>query len=234
MIDGLDEALKEKARRVRLIAFDVDGTLVEHPERLVIWQLLNRRFRGHLEVSDQRYADFMAGKFDYETWVRLDVTEWIDAGATREDLLEEVRNLNPIAGARATVDELKARGYHLAVISGTLDIVIDEFFPEHPFDAVFTNHVHFDERGRLDSWTATRYDMEGKAHALAELARGVGVTLEECAFIGDHANDVEAAREAGFSIAFNPKSPALIEVADTVLRASSLVPILELFPGRRP
>ena len=226
-----DEILRDKARPIELIAFDVDGTLVEHPERLVIWQLLNRRYRGDLVISDQRYADFMAGKFDYETWVRLDVSEWIDAGATREHLLEEVRNLAPIPRARAVVDELKARGYRLAVISGTLDVVIDEFFPEHPFDAVFTNRIHFDDLGNVAAWTATRYDMAGKARALAELAARFDLTLAQCAFVGDHANDVEAAREAGFSIAFNPKSPALIEVADAVVHADSLEPILEFFPG---
>lgn len=230
---SMDEVLREKAGPIQLIAFDVDGTLVEHPERLVIWQLLNRRYRGDLVISNQRYADFMAGKFDYETWVKLDVCEWIEAGATKEHLLEEVRTLAPISRARAVVDELKARGYRLAVISGTLDIVIDEFFPEHPFDAVFTNRIHFDDTGRLHSWTATRYDMKGKAHALAELAERFGLTLEQCAFVGDHSNDVDAAREAGFSIAFNPKSPALIEVADVVVHAETLDPILEFFPGPR-
>ena len=228
---SIAEVLREKADPIRLIAFDVDGTLVQHPERLVIWQLLNRRYRGDLILSNQRYDDFMAGKFDYETWVQMDVCEWIEAGATREHLLEEVRNLSPIPRARAVVDELKGRGYRLAVISGTLDLVIDEFFPEHPFDAVFTNRIHFDEIGRLHSWTATRYDMQGKAHALSELADKFGLSLAQCAFVGDHTNDVDAAREAGFSIAFNPKSSKLVEVADVVVQAETLDPILEFFPG---
>ena len=121
---------------IQLIAFDVDGTLVEHPERLVIWQLLNRRFLGSLEVSDQRYLDFMAGRFDYDAWVALDVSDWIAKGARREEMVEQVRELQLISGAHDVLAELKRRGYKLAVISGTLDLVIEEFFPEHPFEAI--------------------------------------------------------------------------------------------------
>ncbi len=216
---------------IQLIAFDVDGTLVEHPEKLVVWQLMNRRYLGSLEVSDQRYRDFMAGKFDYERWVDLDVSDWMSRGATRAEMAEEVKALELIGGAHETLAVLKERGYKLAVISGTLDLVIEEFFPEHPFEEIFTNKLHFDEAGKLVGAKATNYDMEGKAHALEELAQRFSLSLEECAFVGDHANDVAVAQAAGFSVAFNPKTPRLEEVADHVIRADSLAPVAELFPG---
>lgn len=216
---------------IKLIAFDVDGTLVEHPEGLVVWQLLNRRFLGDLGVSDQRYVDFMAGKFDYESWVALDVSDWIARGACRAEMVEEVRALRHIEGAHEVLGELKARGYKLAVISGTLDLVIEEFFPEHPFEAIYTNKVLFDREGNLRGWEATPYDMEGKARALESLARRFHLDLAECAFVGDHENDVAACRAAGFSVAYNPKTPKLEAVVDQVVRANSLRPVLELFPG---
>ena len=209
----------------------MDGTLVEHPEQLVIWQLLNRRFLGDLEVSDQRYVDFMGGKFDYDAWVALDVSDWIANGARREEMVEQVRELRIIPGAHEVLAELKKRGYRLAVISGTLDLVIEEFFPEHPFEAIYTNKLVFDRSGKLKGWEATRYDMEGKARALESLAKRFHLSLSECAFVGDHENDVAVATAAGFSVGFNPKTPKLEAVVDRVVRSDSLLPVLEFFPG---
>ena len=217
--------------QIELIAFDVDGTLVEHPEQLVIWQLLNLRFTGDMQAPDNRFDDYLSGRMDYPTWVELDVSDWIRAGATREMIMEEVRKLRPTQGAREVLDRLKARGYRLAVISGTLDVVLDEFFPTHPFDTVFTNHLRFDPDDVLCGWKATEYDMDGKTVALRRLAEQAGLSLSRCGFVGDHVNDVSVAREAGFSVAFNPKSPELETVADVVVRSRGLDGILRHFPG---
>lgn len=217
---------------IELIAFDVDGTLVEHPEGRVIWQLLNSRFTGSDEVGELRFRDYVAGRIDYERWVALDVEGWIEGGANRTAILEEVRKLRPIAGAMAALRMLRDRGYRLAVISGTLDVVIDEHFPDHPFESVFTNKLHFHENGQLASWEATRYDMEGKARALELLAEQAGIPLSRCAFVGDHLNDVPVARRAGYSVAFNPKCEELIAAATVTVRSESLEAVARCFPGR--
>lgn len=220
------------AGSISLIAFDVDGTLVTHPEELVIWQLLNRRYSGGDALDRSRYLDYTEGRIDYATWVALDVEDWIAAGATREEIRAVVRELQPVEGAVETLHLLRDRGYRLAVISGTLDVVLDEFFPEHPFAQVFTNRLHFDAEGRLSGWEATPYDMEGKARALRHLADLHGLPLGQCAFVGDNANDLEIARVAGFAVAFNPKVEELERVAHRVVRSHSLWPVGELFPGR--
>ncbi len=39
---------------IALIALDVDGTLVEHPEHEVIWELLNQRLVGDESIPGTR------------------------------------------------------------------------------------------------------------------------------------------------------------------------------------
>jgi phosphoserine phosphatase len=215
---------------IALIAFDVDGTLVDHPEGKVIWELLNRRFMGDDRMNHQRYHDYQAGTIDYPTWVALDVGGWIEAGATRPEIMTEVRALRPVDCATEVLHELRDRGYLLAVISGTLDVVLDEFFPEHPFCEVYTNSLEFDTTGRLTGWRATPFDMDGKARALDHLARRHGLPLCRCAFVGDNVNDLGVARVAGFSVAFNPKCAELESIAHAVVRSPSLAPVAALFP----
>ena len=154
-------------KAIDLIAFDVDGTLVRHPTGRVIWEVLNLRYGGTDEVNKERYQRYQAGDITYEQWVAMDVSGWIAGGATRDEILESVREFDLIDGAREAVHELKDRGFKLVVISGSIDIVLDELFPDHPFEQVHTNKIFFNDDGVLESWRATLYDGEAKAVALS-------------------------------------------------------------------
>ncbi len=213
-------------RRFDLVAFDVDGTLVEHPQERTVWEVLNETITGSRDQNRERLLAYRAGRLTYAEWVALDVGSWRDAGATRDDLVAAFAPLSLVAGARETMDALKARGVRLAVISGTLDLLLDTLFPDHPFDDVFTNRLAFDAAGRIASWEATPFDMEGKAEALRSIAAREGVALSRCAFVGEHSNDLSAARVAGFTVAFNPKCDELVQLASAVVRSSDLRDVL--------
>ncbi|MDM7914087.1 MAG: HAD family hydrolase [Candidatus Eisenbacteria bacterium] len=213
-----------------LICFDVDGTLVVHDEEKIVWEILNRRFRGDDAVDRTRFLDYSQGRIRYAEWVALDVGDWLRAGATREQILAAMDGLRLIEGTHETLAELKRRGYKLAIISGTLDIVLDRLLPEHPFDDVYLNRLQFDEGGRLTGCEATPYDVEGKARALREIAEREHIPLARCAFVGDSFNDVAVAREAGFAVALNPKCEELVAEADVVVRGADLRLLLPYFP----
>ena len=226
----MTESVESNGRRVDLIGFDVDGTLVEHPEGKVVWQLLNRRFLGDDGINRERLQAYREGRITYPEWVELDVGDWVARNATRDQMVEAMAELRLVPGARETLAELGERGYRLSVISGTLDLTLELLFPDHPFEEVHTNRVEFDAEGRLVGWAATPFDMDGKARALREMAGRRELTLERCAFVGDHLNDVEVAREAGFSVAFRPKCDELREIADLVLEGPDLRDLLPHFP----
>ncbi len=214
-----------------LILFDVDGTLMHHPRELVIWELLNDHFVGDRSINRERYRAYRAGEISYAEWVDLDVGSWRERGATRAQILDAIAELTPAPGAHQTFAELRVRGYRLAVISGTLDVGLDHVFPEHPFEAVFTNKIHFEADGTIGGWQATPFDLEGKVEAMRELAERFATTVERCAFVGDAFNDVPIARAAGFSIAFNSRCKELLAVADAAVPGPDLRGILEHFPG---
>lgn len=214
--------------RYDLVCFDVDGTLVRHPTGKVIWEILNLRFTGSDDVNVERYRMYREGRITYPEWVQLDVQGWIDAGATRASIVEAVREFEHYDGALDTVWELKRRGAHLAVVSGTLDVIIDTLFPDHPFDDVFTNHLVFDGEGRLTGWEATPFDLHGKPDAIRALASRHGLSLDRVAFVGDGENDVPVLGVAGFVVAFNPRSQALEDGADRVLKNENMTRLLEI------
>jgi phosphoserine phosphatase len=213
-------------RRFDLVAFDVDGTLVEHPDGRTVWEVLNETITGSRDQNRERLAKYQEGTLTYAEWVALDVGSWRDAGATRDELVAAFGPLRLVTGARETMASLKKEGARLAVISGTLDLLLDTLFPDHPFDDVYTNRLTFDDDGRIASWRATPFDMDGKAEALRKIAAQEGFPLSRCAFVGDHSNDLSAARAAGFAVAFNPKCRELEEIAGAVVRSPDLRDVL--------
>ncbi len=214
-----------------LVAFDVDGTLVEHPDEKTVWEVLNHRYTGSDDQNEARFADYRAGRLSYAEWVALDVGSWQRAGATREGMLEAIAPLRLVEGARETLAALKTAGSRLAVISGTLDFLLDALFPDHPFDEVYANRLSFGADGTIAGWSATPFDMEGKAVPLRAIALREGIPLERCAFVGDHANDLAAARLAGRFVAFNPKTAEVEAAAHAVVRSRSLRDILSHLTG---
>jgi len=203
----------------RLLAFDVDGTLIASRDGRVVWQLLNQRFGSAADQDGRLFKAYLKGEITYARWVDLDVGRWARAGATRDQLVQVIQeHLFPVPGARETLQELRRRGYKLAVISGTLDLTLEVHFPADVFDEVFTNRIWFDAAGRIAGWEATPYDMEGKARALKRLSAGLGIPLEQTVYVGDNINDVEVMNVAGLAVAFEPKHESVSAAASATLQ----------------
>ncbi len=217
---------RDDGRPFDIVAFDVDGTLVRHPEGWTVWEVLNARFTGAPEVNKQRYAAYLRGELSYAEWVALDIGSWREAGARREDIRAAFAPLTLVDGTLEALRTLEASGVRLFVISGTLDLLLDTLLPEHPFEEVYANAIAFDDEGRIAGWRATPFDMDGKAMALRAIAMREGVPLSRCAFVGDSGNDAWIAKVAGMTVAFNPKTPEFEKLAAAVVRSDDLRDVL--------
>jgi phosphoserine phosphatase len=169
----------------------------------------------------------MAGRITYERWFELDIREWMARKRKKSDFIEIIRRLRPMRGAVETVATLRRRGYRIAVISGSLSLVLETLLPDLRFDDVLINRLVFDEDGTLTGGIATRFDMVHKATGLRTIARREGIPLSRCVYVGDNENDVHVAEAAGFSIAFNSKSRNLERVSNRVVPEKNLRRILE-------
>ncbi len=218
------------SRDIHLVAFDLDGTLVDGID--YIWSALHRHFGSDEGLRRQARDDFFARRISYRRWFEIDLELLRQRGADRRGIEELLQRLHPTPQARETLQELLHRGYRLAILSGSLDVVLGHFFPDVPFCQVFINRLAFDEAGRIAGGEPTPYDLEGKAEGLAEAARREGLDLSQCAFVGDNVNDLHVMRAAGLSLAVFPKDPALEHTAHQVLREPSLAAILPFFPPR--
>jgi len=215
--------------RFKLVCFDVDGTLIDSvtDDFEYSWELLHDHFATDKDVREQVRKKFFSGAISYQEWADHDIGMWVTKGVKRSDFEAACKKLKLMAGARETLLELKKAGFKLAIISGSVDMLLATLMPDYLeiFDDVFFSHLKFDG-DTLTGAKVTQFDMIKKADALRKIASREGFELSECVHIGDHHNDVEIAKIAGMGIAFNCKDAELRRVADVEIVKKDLREVL--------
>jgi HAD superfamily phosphoserine phosphatase-like hydrolase len=207
-----------------LIAFDVDGTLVD--DTVFIWETLHDHFQTDPRLRKQAYEDYFSGRISYSDWFFNDIKLLKERGATRSAIEALIADMRLTGGVAETLDALRDAGVRLVIISGSLEAVIRHFKLAPWFEQIYLNRFEYAPDGALVGGTPTPYDVGEKATGLRHIARVAGVPMDRTAFVGDNFNDVSIAEAAGFSIAFNCKSDKLAEVADVEIEGGDLRRIL--------
>ena len=208
--------------KYKLVCFDVDGTLVDNV--VYSWELFHEYFEVDMKKRKEMRDKYYNGEIDYLQWAQHDIGMWIKKGATKKDFFKAMKNLKLMNGAIETINELKKNGMKLAIISGSLNVILEKALPNYKelFDDVFLSHLIFDNDGKLVDAKVTQYDMIQKAAALRKIAQREKIYLKETVHIGDHHNDVEIAKIAGLSIAFDCKDEELRKLANVVIDRKDL------------
>ena len=193
----------------RLVCFDVDGTLVG--KMIFVWQTLHEYFDTDAAQRKKAWDDYFAGRIIYSEWFEWDIRLLRERGANRQTMLAAIDGLELLNGVHETLSTIKDAGFRLAVVSGSLNIVLDKFDLAHYFDDVFLNELFFDKAGELIGWRPTPFDLENKAAGLDYLLAKYDLDRSRSVFVGDAFNDLSIARRAGTSIAINSTCQELID-----------------------
>jgi len=206
---------------IKLIAFDLDNVLIDGEAIDEIGKLMGVEAKIS-EITKKA----MEGDLDFETALTERVA--LLKGASVENIKEVVSKIPLMEGAEETIAELKKRGYKIATITGSFEIIASRMKNDLGLDYAFSNILH-EEEGKLTGKVSGPLVKGSKAEVLKEIMEMEKVKAEESAAVGDGANDVSMLEEAGLGIAFNAK-PVLKEKADVVVEKRDLRELLEIFP----
>lgn len=211
----------------KLVCFDLDGTLIENVK--FSWQIFHDYFQTDSHKREDARNKFFSGQISYMEWAEHDMNMWKEKNATKDEFFRAISHIKLMDGAIEALNELKKNGLKLAIISGSINILLEKVIPNYGeiFDDVFLSRIYFDDKGNILRMKVTEYDVEKKAEALKLIAKRENISLKECVFVGDYLNDIKVIQEAGLGIAFNCQEDKLKEVADVVIDKKDLREILK-------
>lgn len=211
-------------RNRRLVAFDMDSTLIQTE---VIDELA--RLAG---VGDQVAAitdAAMRGELDFQQSFRRRVA--LLKGLPESALSRVVQAAPLMDGAERLIATLRRLGYKTAILSGGFTFMGRELQRRLGID-----HLHANELDIVDGVVTGEVrteivDGRRKAHYLGEIASAEGLSMEQVIAVGDGANDLPMLKLAGLGIAFRAR-PVVRQASRQALSTLGLDGILYLLGVR--
>jgi len=185
---------------IKLVCFDLDETLIQGRS----WKTLNNSL-GITDEDDRRwYEAYVSGTLSYEKWNETLLERYLKhEDATRKAITEIFSRYELADGAREAVEHVRSKGLETALISGSVDIMVDLVARDLGIRHAKANNTFiFDDANRLTGIHTFGDDTIGKADHLESFCDELGIAMNECACIGDGENDIEMFRRTGHGITF--------------------------------
>ncbi|MDB9744212.1 phosphoserine phosphatase SerB [Fibrobacterales bacterium] len=198
---GIDIALQINnvfRRNRRLVAFDMDSTLIQTE---VIDELGIKAGVGEEIAAITEAA--MRGEIDFNESLRQRVSK---LKGLPESVLQEIAESLPITpGAEILISTLKTFGYKVAILSGGFT-----YFGNYLKEKFGVDYVHANELEIIDGKLTGKVigeivNGEMKAEHLKRLCKLENISTGQTIAVGDGANDLPMLATAGLGIAFNAK-----------------------------
>jgi len=198
---GFDVAVQQDSifrRNRRLVAFDMDSTLIQME---VIDELARLANAGEKVATVTAAA--MRGELDFESSLRRRLA--LLRGLPEAAIAEVAGRLPITPGAHRLLRTLKLLGYKTAIISGGFRCFATRLQEELGFDFVYANELAVRDGIITGEAVGEIITARRKAEALQEIAAAEGLSMEQTIAVGDGANDLPMLSVAGLGVAFHAK-----------------------------
>ncbi|MBI2032371.1 MAG: HAD family phosphatase [Candidatus Levybacteria bacterium] len=174
---------------IKLVCFDLNETLIEENT----WKNLNLALGVSPEEDESILKDYEEGRTTYEEGQeRLEKIYLKHGLATKNKILETVNQYKYRQGAKEIIRYLKKKGYHIALLSGSIDLLVEKVARELDVDLFGSNNSFvFDKDNKLIEIKTEGRDSTIKVKQLKEFIDKLKIFSREVVCVGDGLSDQE-------------------------------------------
>lgn len=205
-----------KLRDYKLIAFDMDSTLIDIECIDEIADVVGKG--AQVQAITEAAMRGEIANFEDSLRRRLAILAGTPVSALQR-VYEHRLRLNP--GALQLLAYARWDGLKILLISGGFTYFTDRLKPRLGLDFTRSNQLEIEDDRLTGRVIGPVIDQHAKRDTVAEVCRQIGCAHEQVIAVGDGANDLEMMKLAGLSVAYRAK-PKVREFANVSIDTGSL------------
>ncbi len=179
----------------KVIFFDLDGTLTPQPT----WLALNMKLGISIEEDKDLFEKYLKEKLAYRDWIdALMLLYKRNSLITKDELVALAQDVVLRPDAQGVVNDAKAKGYTVAIISGSIDSIVATIAQKLGIDIWFSKStVVFNENNEfINIETMVGDERDGKLKLVGDFCEKHGVDIKEIICVEDGGNGLELFKHA--------------------------------------
>ncbi len=205
-IDVLYDVGTMPTGETQAVVFDFDGTLTKNKVNRTTWESIWISLGYTQKDCQELHQRFNRKEISHDEWCKITEDKFKERCLHKESVEDIASKIRLIRGVRNTLKILSDRGIKIYIVSGSIDIIIKKVMGDMSqyIEEIKANLFRFNSAGFLTEIVGTKYDFEGKAHYILQIAEELNIAPNDILFVGNSINDRFAYRSGARTLCVNP------------------------------
>lgn len=194
--------------QTKVVVFDFDGTLTRGKSNRTTWESIWTSLGYRVTECQDLQSRFIHGEISHDEWCQLTEEKFVARHLHKADVENIAKKIKLLPGVKETFAMHEEKNIKIYIVSGSIFDVIKKVLGNsvhHYIDGIKANHFFYNDNGTLSKIVGTRYDFEGKADFLREIAMELQISTKDILFVGNSFNDRFAYQSGARTLCINPK-----------------------------